>query len=498
MIPYTSTRGDKSTFTFSQAIAQGLAPDGGLLVPEGLPRLDLETVQKWQGLSYSKKALNLLALWETDLPPEAHRQALQTAYRSTFSDPATAPVREIGTERFLLELWHGPSAAFKDFALQLLPQWFDLAQSKSASRKKHLILTATSGDTGKAALEGFANARDVAIVVLYPEQGVSLIQRLQMVTQTGNNVLVLGVKGNFDDCQNLVKQLFGDRDWADAQWNKYQHALSSANSINWGRLLPQTFYYLHAWLELVGQGKIHPDKLLDIAVPTGNFGNILSAWLLKQMGLPIGRLHCASNANNVLTDFFQTGIYDLRGRSLQPTLAPAMDILISSNLERLLWFVTRDSDQVNEWMSQLKTERYFEIPTTLREQLAETFTTDFVSDAVIPTVIKRYHNQKKIVLDPHTAIAVEMMDRQQSRENPVLIAGTAHWAKFPEVIASALGTTASESDSPLDLVNRLSAQFNAPLPHAIADLNNTTTRFNEILPADKEVVQARIEKMLAG
>ena len=343
---YISTRGNNQKMTSAQAIIAGLADDGGLFVPDELPQVDMEFIKGLTKLSYQERAARVLGCFLTDYTDEEIKGCVERAYGGgKFDDAAVAPLN-IMEDVSVLELWHGPTSAFKDMALQLLPQLLSTALKKTGEKNQVLILVATSGDTGKAALEGFRDVEQTKIIVFYPENGVSRIQKLQMVTQQGENVAVTAVKGNFDDAQSGVKAIFSDREF-NAKLNEAGVSLSSANSINWGRLVPQIVYYFSAYADLLKAGVIRAGDEISFTVPTGNFGDILAGYYALRMGLPVKKLICASNTNNVLTDFLTTGVYD-RNRDFFKTISPSMDILISSNLERLLYHVTNDAAQVAE------------------------------------------------------------------------------------------------------------------------------------------------------
>ena len=352
------------TFRSAEAILKGLADDGGLLVPEEIPTLTMDEIKSLVEMRYESRVVDILSRFLTDYSLDELNECSELAY-NWFDIPSKVPLvifndnqKETKKSKSkdnlltaILELWHGPTSAFKDMALQILPQLMRVALKKTGEKKEILILVATSGDTGKAALAGFADVPQTKVMVFYPDGGVSKVQRLQMVTQKGNNVNVTAVRGNFDDCQNGVKKIFSDEK-INEQLNEANVKLSSANSINWGRLVPQIVYYFSGYVNLIANKQIKAGDTINVTVPTGNFGNILAAYYAKRMGLPIGRLICASNINNVLTDFFQTGVYD-RNRSFFKTISPSMDILISSNLERLLYHETNDPEYVSKLMSEL-------------------------------------------------------------------------------------------------------------------------------------------------
>ena len=379
MIQYISTRGGGNPISSAEAIIKGIAEDGGLFVPTEIPKIPRNFINQLCEGDYEFRAENVLGQFLTDYTDTEITTCVARAYGgSRFDNPRRAPLRVIGDSFSVLELWHGPTSAFKDMALQILPHLLNKAMKKLDEKNQIMILVATSGDTGKAALEGFANVRGIKILVFYPDGGVSKIQRLQMVTQVGKNVEVIGVNGNFDDAQNGVKKIFNDRDF-NSKLENLGVKLSSANSINWGRLVPQIVYYFSAYADLLARQKIQNGEEINFCVPTGNFGNILAAYYAKRMGLPIHKLICASNRNDVLTDFFKTGKYD-RNREFFKTISPSMDILISSNLERLLYHETGDSARVKKFMEDLSTTGSYEIDSELHEKLKSIFWADFAAE----------------------------------------------------------------------------------------------------------------------
>ena len=421
---YISTRGGAPAVTSAQAIVEGLAPDGGLYIMpiSELPRLDLKALCE---LDYPALSARLLSALMPDFSEEEALTLTRRAYLEKFATPQVAPLREAGDELFL-ELFHGPTAAFKDVALCLLPHLMTAASRKCGHEGDILILTATSGDTGKAALEGFRDVEGIRILVFYPRDGVSPVQKAQMVTQTGSNVKVCAVEGNFDDAQTGVKRIF----------EASPDGLSSANSINIGRLVPQVAYYFSAYFAAVRLGRVAFGEALNYAVPTGNFGDILAGYLAMRMGLPVGKLICASNANHVLTDFLRTGVYDRR-RPFHKTLSPSMDILISSNLERLLYLESGDSALVSSLMTRLKTEGCYEIPAPLLEKLQARFVPFFCDDEATVAGISEVWSKSGYLMDTHTAVA-----RQAARAcdlGPTVILSTASPYKFPAAVCSAIG-----------------------------------------------------------
>jgi threonine synthase len=433
---------------------------------------------------------------------------MEVAYGPQWDDARIAPVAEVVAGTHVLELWHGPTQAFKDMALQCMPLFFSEAISELRARGRagddFLILVATSGDTGKAALEGFADRPHTKIVVFYPAEGVSDIQRKQMVTQHGDNVGVFGVRGNFDDCQNAVKAAFNDEAFGTELHERHGIRLSSANSINWGRLMPQIVYYVSAYADMVASGGVRAGEPMDVCVPTGNFGNILGGYYARRMGVPIGRLICASNENKVLTDFIATGVYDISDREFVMTPSPSMDILISSNLERLL-FELADAEAVREWMRLLAEERRFKVDVETYQKMRELFSGDFVTNAESLSTVRRVWDEHGYLLDPHTAVAWEVAERLRD-ENPMLVVSTAHWAKFGGDVYRALkglpyGSPLAADVAQLTGVELLArvqaiATEGACVPRALAELDEAQVRFPGVVDAGREGVENAVREWL--
>ncbi len=464
---YISSRGGGAPASSTTAIMRGIAEDGGLYVPETLPRLpDPESLLSY---SYTDLAYEILRLFLTDFPEEDLKDAVYRAYDDTFSVPEVAPIEKVG-ERFFLELYHGPTAAFKDVALSILPRLITGSMKARGSDSEVLILTATSGDTGKAALSGFADVDGTKILVFYPKDGVSAIQKLQMQTQEGDNIAVFGVDGNFDDCQSGVKTLFADEELTHSL-AKDGIVLSSANSINIGRLLPQIVYYVSSYLELRRREEITPGEKVNFVVPTGNFGNILAGWLAKSMGLPVGRLICASNENNVLTEFLRTGRYDKR-RELKLTNSPSMDILISSNLERYLYFLSDGDDGlVSRLMEELQREGFYELPSNLKEKID--LYADFAYEIEGEENIRLTYEQEGYLMDTHTAVADTVYRKyvaDTKDETKTVILSTASPFKFAHSVMRAMGC--KHSSDALETVDKLSRIFHLPIPANIDALHH--------------------------
>ncbi len=508
---YHDTRGaDRSKPTFSDVVVAGIASGGGLYVPDELPSLSLEEILAYETLPYSQRAADLFVRFGVDVPAGRVASLMADAYGSQWSDPRIAPVTEVVAGTHVLELWHGPTSAFKDMALQCMPLFFSEAiaakQAAGALSEDFLILVATSGDTGKAALDGFTDRSHTGIVVFYPAEGVSDLQRKQMVTQHGENVGVFGVRGNFDDCQNAVKAAFGDEAFAGELREHHRLLLSSANSINWGRLLPQIAYYVSAYADLVASGGVIAGDPMDVCVPTGNFGNILGAYYAKRIGVPIGRLICASNENRVLADFIATGVYDISEREFVTTPSPSMDILISSNLERQLYELTRDPERTAVWMASLRAEGRFTVDRATFAHVREHFAADSVSNDESLACIKRVWEEHSYLLDPHTAVAWEVAERLRD-ENPVLVVSTAHWAKFGTDVYKALLGFGYAEPLPAEVASLTGVQMLAEVqrlapegaraPRALAELDDAAERFTTVVDAGREGIEGAVREWLA-
>ena len=511
MNAFIDTRGNVTeAFSFCEAIVQGIAPGGGLFVPQRVPALTLDEICGLAALPYARRAARVYDAFGIDVPSEDIASLMEGAYGPQWDDERVAPVVPLGDGTHVLELFHGPTSAFKDMALQCLPRFFEYAAGKLRAEGRlghdHLILVATSGDTGKAALEGFAGREHVSIAVFYPDGGVSDVQLLQMTTQRGDNVAVFAARGDFDDCQTSVKRAFGDEGFCARLLETHGVALSSANSINWGRLMPQIAYYLSAYADLVATGEIAVGDEVDVCVPTGNFGNILAAYYARSMGAPIARLLCASNENNVLTDFITTGTYDIRGRSLHLTPSPSMDILVSSNLERQLFELTdRDAPRVAGWMAQLSAEGHFEVDAETKKRMQELYAADFVTNDDCLRTIGRTFEEHGYLCDPHTAVALEVAHRKREGR-PVIVASTAHWAKFGADVwrgLHGLGTGAPLPDEVaalggIELDRLIARETGKEVPEGIAALEGMERRFSTVVDATREGVETSVEGWLDG
>ena len=487
---YISTRGNNQHMTSAQAIIAGLAEDGGLFVPEAIPEIDMEFIESLSELSYQERAVKVLSLFLTDYTQEEIAGCVERAYGSgKFDDEAVAPLN-IMDELSVLELWHGPTSAFKDMALQLLPQLLSTALKKTGEKNQVLILVATSGDTGKAALEGFRDVDQTKIIVFYPENGVSRIQRMQMVTQQGANVAVTAVRGNFDDAQSGVKAIFSDKEFNE----KLNHAgvsLSSANSINWGRLVPQIVYYFSAYADLLKAGRIKAGDKISFTVPTGNFGDILAGYYALRMGLPVEKLICASNTNNVLTDFLKTGVYD-RNRAFYKTISPSMDILISSNLERLLYHITDDAAQVAGWMQQLADEGRYDVGKEVLDKIQAVFGCDWADDKKTMDTINEVYGKRQYIADTHTAVAWRNAEDYMSNghHEPMVVVSTASPYKFNESVLTALQQSIDGMDE-FQLLEKLQAMNSFAIPAGLAALKDEPVRHHAVV--DKTGMEKAVE-----
>lgn len=494
---YTSTRDNSIRVTASQAIAQGISEEGGLFVPCELPKFSLDKITSMTSLSYIERAKTVLREFLTDFTEEELDYCVNGAYAAEkFSSSKIAPVVNVHGNENILELWHGPTCAFKDMALQLLPYLMTVSAKKTADGKTIVILVATSGDTGKAALEGFKNVENTKILVFYPVDGVSPMQKLQMTTQEGENVAVCAINGNFDDAQSAVKSIFTN-DEIKAQLAEKNMMFSSANSINWGRLVPQIVYYFSAYCDLIEQGRIKAGDEINVVVPTGNFGNILAGYYAKKMGLPIKKLVCASNTNNVLTDFLKTGEYN-RNRKFYATTSPSMDILISSNLERLLYHMSgEDSNTVNELMSALSKDGKYMVSPQLIEKIQEEFSAGYCDEKCVDETIKHNFDDYKYLCDTHTAVAVDVYEnyvKETGDDIPTVIDSTASPYKFSKSVLTALLGGKTPSLSEFDMVDELNKVSDFDVPKPLKALKDKKVRFTDV--CDKENMSEMVFKLL--
>lgn len=492
---FFSTRGKSEVSCSANAIAKGLADDGGLFVPEKFPQITKEDLTKMIDFDYAERASFVLSKYLEEYDYEELLTACKKAY-AKFEDCDGAPIVKIDDNFFIMELFHGPTLAFKDVALTLLPYLLRKGSDISGIKENILILVATSGDTGKAALEGFKDADGIKIMVFYPSEGVSDMQKLQMCTQEGENVNVVGVKGNFDDCQTAVKKIFVSKE-VEKDFRNRNVVLSSANSINFGRLAPQITYYFSAYCDLVSSGEIKMGDEVNFVVPTGNFGNILAGYYAKQMGLPVGKLVCASNDNNVLTEFYVTGTYDAN-REFFKTTSPSMDILISSNLERLIFELSgRDANLTAKRMEELKKEGKYSITDAEKTKLYQDFYADFTDEEDCAQTISEFFEEYGYVADPHTAVAIDVANKyiSQSCDNKAtVVLSTASPYKFPHDVLCAI-TENAPADA-FKSAQKLFEETASPIPEQLLSLKNKERRFTGVIERDKtlEAVIEFIEK----
>ena len=489
-VMYKSTRSDSEKVTASQAILKGLAEDGGLFVPDSIPSFDVP-LEKLADMTYQETAYEVMKLFLSDFTEKELKSCIKGAYDEKFDTKEIAPlVKKDGA--FYLELFHGSTIAFKDMALSILPYLLTTSAKKNGVKNEIVILTATSGDTGKAALAGFADVEGTSIIVFYPKNGVSPIQEKQMVTQKGDNTNVIGIIGNFDDAQTGVKNMFNSKELAE-KMNKAGYQFSSANSINIGRLVPQIVYYVYAYGQLLKQGEIQPGDKMNVVVPTGNFGNILAAYYGKQMGLPIDKLYCASNENKVLFDFFLTGKYD-RKREFILTTSPSMDILISSNLERLIYRITgEDSKKTCELMEALRTKGEYEITPDMKAQLQD-FYGGFASEDQVKQNIKKVYEKVNYIMDTHTSVASSVYyEKAREDANKTVIASTASPYKFTRSVMDAIDEK-YDSMTDFELVDELNKLSGVKVPDAIEEIRTAPVLHQTV--CDKTEMQQTVERIL--
>ncbi len=475
---YTSTRNSKIKVSSAEAISKGLSADGGLFLPTEIPIVTKEELNALKNKTYIERAKFVLGKFLTDFTEDELDYCCKGAYTGSFDNELPAPVKKLNNTAYILELWHGPTCAFKDLALQILPYLLTTSVKKLGNKNETVILVATSGDTGKAALEGFKDVEGTSIMVFYPTDGVSKMQKLQMSTQEGKNVFVCAIKGNFDDAQTGVKKIFGNKELEKLlETNNKQ--FSSANSINWGRLVPQIVYYISAFIDMGC-----PEKF-NVVVPTGNFGNILAAFYAKEMGLPINKLICASNANNVLTDFINTGIYD-KNRHFYTTSSPSMDILISSNLERLLYLLSGYNDElIKQWQTELFNGGKYEVTKEVKDKIKKDFFGGYCNDEQTFKTIKETFEKYGYLCDTHTAVAVNVYNgyvEKTGDETPTVIASTASPYKFAPNVIKALGI--KEVDDDFKQLDVLCEKSKMPVPKSILELKNKEVRFKKVLEKD--------------
>ena len=481
---FVSTRDNNATkYTAAQVIKQGLADDGGLFVPTEIPMLTQEEILSFCSLSYHELAATVLSRFLTDYTYNELIEDCKNAYSNGGFPEDACPLVKVDDNTYSLELWHGPTCAFKDMALQIMPRLLSRALTKTCEERTTLVLVATSGDTGKAALEGYKDISKIRINVFYPLNGVSKIQELQMTTQNGNNVNVCAVEGNFDDIQSEVKRIFNDKEIAN-HLNKNGYFLSSANSINFGRLAPQIVYYIKAYCDLLNRNEIQFGEKINVCVPTGNFGNILAAYIAKLMGLPIYKLICASNSNNILTDFLTTGRYD-RNREFYLTMSPSMDILISSNLERLLYFVS-DTEQTAKYMDMLNTHGYYQVNDEIKSKIDDNFIGYFANESATLGTIKKYYDNNGYLMDTHTAVAFSALESYRNENDDdvkTVVASTASPYKFANSVYRAIFGENTFDDC--EILNELSLRTNTEIPVPLFELDKKTINFKQSTTPNK-------------
>lgn len=486
---YVSTRNNKLTVSGATAVLTGLAPEGGLYVPETFPHFGADEIAAMTEMDYPERSALVMSRFFDELSYDELLTVARRAYATFDGDPA--PAVKLDTGLYVLELWHGKTHAFKDMALSVLPLLMTALKEKVGQKETCLIPVATSGDTGKAALEGFADVEGTGVVVFYPDGGVSHTQRKQMVTTLGKNVKVVAVEGNFDDAQTAVKKAFGSETLKE-KLAALGCKMTGANSINLGRLAPQVAYYFSAYADLLGSEQIKPGDKVDFCVPTGNFGNILAAYYAKLMGLPVGKLVCASNDNNVLTDFLASGVYSL-DRDFIKTTSPSMDILISSNLERLLFeFAGRDSDKVCEWMGELKEKGSYDIGGDTLCEIRETFFGGFAAQADYAATLGEVYEEYGYLCDPHTAVAFAVLEQYKSEcesDAPAVVVSTASPVKFATTVLESIGEKAPADD--VRALKKMEDVTAFPVPDSVYNLFDMAERFNEVIPTDG--VEAAIE-----
>lgn len=491
-ILYQSTRNANETVTASEAILKGLANDGGLFVPKTMPKLSL-TLEELAKLNYQEIAYEVMRLFFTDFTEEELKNCITKAYDDKFDVKEIAPIKKVG-DAYYLELFHGSTIAFKDMALSILPHLLTTAAKKNNVSDEIIILTATSGDTGKAALAGFAKVPGTKIIVFYPKDGVSPIQEKQMLTQEGDNTYVVGIRGNFDDAQNGVKAIFNDK-VLENEMKEKGYQFSSANSINIGRLVPQIVYYVYSYAKLLANGELQNGEKINVVVPTGNFGNILAAYYAKEIGLPINKLICASNENKVLYDFFVSGTYD-RNREFLLTSSPSMDILISSNLERLIYKIAgEDAEKNAELMKSLAQTGKYEVSAQMKEKLGD-FIGGYASEADTAKVIKELYQSDQYIIDTHTAVAASVYNKYKNETDDTtktLIISTASPYKFTRSVMNSINED-YDTMSEFELVDELNKLSGVKVPQAIEDIRTAPILHTKV--CDVTEMKASVEEIL--
>lgn len=497
---YVSTRGGGQAVTSAEAIKVGIAPDGGLFVPDAPVKIELHQLEAIRQVDYCGRAEAILPYYLTDFSDKEIKDCVRGAYGiNVFDHPEIAPIRELGDNTYIQELWHGPTSAFKDMALQLLPRLLPLAAAKTGEKYQIVILVATSGDTGKAALEGFKDVPGTQIMVFFPDEGVSEVQRLQMLTQEGSNVGVFAVRGNFDDAQNGVKEIFTNKSIKKDLLEK-GFKLSSANSINWGRLAPQIVYYFSAYFDLWQRGVLVSGEPVNFVVPTGNFGNILAGFYAREAGLPINRLICAANQNNVLTDFLRVGVYD-RNRSFFKTISPSMDILVSSNLERLLFHLSgRESAAVIGWMSDLKERGCYDVGSVILDKLQRLFWSDSADDQETLSTIRETFQNHNYLVDTHTAVGISVYKKYRrltdDRTKTVILSTASPYKFNSSVVKALLGEESVVGETEFELLKILSRVSGTAIPINLRNLEKKQVLHSNVV--DKVAMAVTVENFLVG
>lgn len=488
---YISTRGNYKKVSSAEAIKTGMVPEGGLFVPEKFPVINEKDIASMENMSYQEIAEKVFSLYLTDFTQDEIKKCVNGAYNTkNFDTKDIAPVVKLDEKNYILELWHGPTAAFKDMALQIMPYFLTVSKEKLNDKNETVILVATSGDTGKAALEGFKNIKGIKIAVFYPVEGVSEVQKLQMNTTDGNNTVVMAVKGNFDDCQTAVKNIFSNKELKETLFKKGIE-FSSANSINWGRLLPQIVYYFHAYATMVRNEEVKYGDEVDFCVPTGNFGNILAGYYAKKMGLPVGRLVCASNSNNVLTDFFITGKYN-RKRHFHKTMSPSMDIIISSNLERFLHDISGgNGEAIVGFYRDLGISGSFTVSDEIKSEMDNLIVAGYCSEEDTEKTIKDVYDETGYVLDTHTAVAVKVAN-DYNRGRKMVIDSTASPYKFSNSVVKSI--TGSEFEDEFDAVNEIANISKFPIHVAVQGLKDKEVLHKKVV--DKSELEKAVKEML--
>ena len=483
---YTSTRNDTLSVSSSFAIANGISTEGGLFVPTDIPKVTAEFIESLVPMTYIERARKVLSLYLTDFTDEEIDEDTLGAYSTGFTHEKVAPLVNLHDNVNILELWHGPTCAFKDMALQLLPYLLTGSAERMSDGKEIVILVATSGDTGKAALEGFKDVPGTKILVFYPSEGVSAMQKLQMTTQQGSNVGVCAIKGNFDDAQTGVKTIFTDPEVRKALENNNM-AFSSANSINWGRLVPQVVYYFSAYADMIASGQISNGEKINFTVPTGNFGNILAAYYAMEMGLPVNKLICASNANNVLTEFINTGRYN-RVRQFHTTVSPSMDILVSSNLERLLYHLSeKGSEEIRTLFSSLSENGEYTVDPDMLAKIQKVFAAGCCDDTQTKKTIGETFNDNNYLCDPHTGVAINVYNEYRKSTGdttPTVIVSTASPYKFSPAVLEGLGEKVDSTDE-FDMMSALDSASGVPAPKKLTELWGAAPRFTDVCEKDE-------------